>query len=353
MAFDRPTLSELVARAIADIETRLPGADARARRSNLAVLARTQAGAAHGLYGYLDWLSRQVMVDTAEAEHLARHAAIWGIDRAPATYATGLVTLTGTTGAVVPGGTVLRRSDGAEYTTDADATLVGGTAAATVSAVTPGAAGNADAGISLSLVTTIAGVQSAAAVDNAGIGGGADTESDASLRERLLARIQRPPQGGARRDYEAWAKEIAGVTRVWVVGAEQGLGTVTVRIATDDAATGPIPDAATVDAVAAHIDALRPVTADVYVVAPIAAALDLTIALSPDAASVRAAVEAEIADMLRRDAAPGATIRVSRIREAISIAAGETYHELALPDEDVTHAAGEMAVLGEITWVVP
>ena len=62
------------------------------------------------------------------------------------------------------------------------------------------------------------------------------------------------------------------------------------------------------------------------------------------------AVEAELRDLLARDAEPGGTILISRIREAVSIAAGETDNVVSTPTANVTHAAGELAVLGVITW---
>jgi uncharacterized phage protein gp47/JayE len=113
-----------------------------------------------------------------------------------------------------------------------------------------------------------------------------------------------------------------------------------------------IPDAGEVAAVQAHIDALRPVTADAYVVAPSAVSLNLTISgLSPATTVVRDAIAAELADLLRREAVPGGTILLSHLREAISIAAGEYNHTLVSPVADVTHTTGQIAVLGTITWV--
>ena len=63
-----------------------------------------------------------------------------------------------------------------------------------------------------------------------------------------------------------------------------------------------------------------------------------------------AAIEAEIIDLLRREAVPGGTVLLSHLREAISIAAGEADHALTIPAANVTHATGELAVLGTITW---
>ncbi len=350
MPFQRPDLATLIERAQADIESRLPGADARLRRSLLGVLARMHAGTVHGLYGYLDWVSKQLMIDTADAEHLERHASIWGVSRKAAMPATGTVTFTGTDGAVIPQGTALQRADGIKYATDAEATISAGSASAGVTASQPGESSNAAGGTGLTLVSPVSGVNSAATVNSAGLTGGADTETDASLRQRLLARIQNPPHGGAQADYVAWALEVSGVTRAWVYPAELGLGTITLRFMMDDAYADGIPQAADVQAVQDYIDAVRPVTADLTVVAPVAVPLDLTIALTPNTSAVQAAVKAELADLLTREAEPGGTILLSHIREAISIAAGETDHDLTSPTADVTHNTGEIAVLGTITW---
>jgi uncharacterized phage protein gp47/JayE len=349
MPFARPALADLIARAAADIEAGLPGADARLRRSNLAVLARMHAGAVHGIYGYLDWLAQQLMVDTAETVFLDRYAGIWGVLRVPAAFATGSVTVTGTSGVVVPAGVQLQRSDGVAYTTTADATVTGGTVDVPVAALVAGLVGNADAGTRMTFTAPVSGVNSGGVVASGGLTQGADRETDEALRGRVLDRIQQPPMGGARSDYEAWALQVAGVTRAWVYPLENGPGTVVVRFVRDND-TSLIPDSAEVAAVQAYIDDLRPVTANVTVEAPTASPLNMTIQLTPNTAAVRAAVTAELTDVLQREAAPGGTILLSHLREAISVAAGEVNNVLTTPTADVTHAAGEMPVLGTITW---
>ncbi|MEW6612714.1 MAG: baseplate J/gp47 family protein [Pseudomonadota bacterium] len=349
MSFARPALKTLIDRAIADINARLPGADARLPMSNLNVLAHMHGAAIHGLYGFLEWLARQVMIDTAEVEFLERWAGIWGVTRTPAAPASGSVTFTGTSGTVVPAGTLLARSDGVQYQTTAEVTLAAGQATAGVVAVKGGAAGNLASG-TLSLVSPPAGVETSAQITAAGLTGGADTETDTALRARLLARIQQPPHGGAKADYIAWAQEVAGVTAAWCYPGELGPGTVTVRfIRGNDASI--IPDAAEVAAVQAYLDERRPVTAAVTVVAPVAVPLNFSIQLTPNTSAVQAAVEAELRDLLLREAEPGATILLSHIREAISLAAGETNHVLVAPAADVTHTTGQMAVFGSITWL--
>jgi len=166
-----------------------------------------------------------------------------------------------------------------------------------------------------------------------------------------LTRWRKTPQGGAAQDYVAWALEVEGVTRAWCYPEELGAGTVTVRFVRDDDAS-PIPDAGEVATVAAHIAALRPVTAQVTVVAPVAATLNFTIqAPSPDTAAVRAAIEASLRALLRREAEPGETLLISHIREAISTATDEYDHVLVSPAANVVYTTGQMAVFGAITWL--
>lgn len=354
MPFARPTLKTLIDRAIAEINARLPDADARLPFSNLNVLSYVMGAVAHGLYGFLDWIAKQVFPDTAEAEYLQRWATIWGVTRKSAAPATGSVTLTGATGVVVPTGTLLQRADGQQYQTTADATLVGGTVNATVVAVTAGKASSCDAGVSLSLVSPVVGVNAAGTVAAGGLTGGSDEEADADLRDRLLSRIQQPPHGGSSNDYVTWALENSGVTRAWVYPGELGNGTVTVRFVRDNDGTAAtiIPDATEVAAVQAYIDARRPVTAQVTAVAPVSVPLNFQIqGLTPNTAAVQAAVQAELQDLLIREATPGGTILLSHIRAAISAAVGETDYVLVSPAANVTNTTGNMSTMGAITWL--
>lgn len=346
--FSRPTLNDLITRAINDILSRLPGSDAALRRSNLNVLSRVHAAATHGLYGFIQWLSQQLIYDKAEAEYLERWSSIWGINRIAATFATGNVTFTGTNGTLIPALTEIRRSDGALFTTNADATIASGTIIAAVTAVVAGALGNTTTGTALTLSSPIAGIN--ASVTASTLSGGADSETDAALRTRFITRIQQPPHGGASYDYEAWAKEVAGVTRAWVYPQENGVGTVTVRFVRDGDA-GLIPDAGEVAAVQAYIDARRPVTAQVTVGAPVAVPLNFTIQLTPNTQVVKDAVTAELTDLINREAIPGGTLYLSHIRAAISAAAGENNYIMTVPSADVVNTLGNITTMGTITWV--
>lgn len=350
MSFNRPALSDIIERDRADIESRLPGADSRLRHSLLDVLMRGHAGTAAGLYGYLDYLARQILPDTADGEHLARHAANWGIDRKAAVAASGAVAVAGTNGVTIPEATLLSRIDGALYRTIGVITITGGAVEVPVEAVDGGPEGDAADGTALTLTSPIAGVQSVASVTAAGLATGAVEEDDASLLARLLQRIQNPPQGGSVPDYIRWALEVDGVTRVWVYPEWLGLGTVGVTFVMD-AREMIIPLEDDLVLVGDHISGLRPVTASVTVFAPIARPVDLTIQLTPATDAVKAAVTAELEDMFARDGEPGGTIYLSRLYEAISVAAGESHHQLIEPLENVPSEASDLPVLGAISWV--
>ncbi len=350
MPFARPTLAELVERIQQDFLSRLALTAPILRRALVYVFSRVLSGAAHMLHGHLEYLSRQVFPDRAEDEFLLRQAALFGLSRKAAQFASGDVVFTGIDGALVPVATKLLRADGAEYQTGADATIALGTASALVVASLAGEDQNCDVGTALSFESPIAGVTATATAAAGGIVNGSDEEDLEDLRTRLLERLRSPPHGGSAADYIAWAKEVPGVTRCWVFPLELGAGTVVVRFARDDDAS-LIPDAGEVAAVQAHIDAARPVTAALTVQAPVAVPLNYTIHLQPDTSETRAAVTAELVDLLLRVAEPGGTVLLSQIRVAIGTAEGVTDFTVTLPAADVAHATGAMPVHGVVTWV--
>lgn len=349
MTFTRPPLLDLVNRTRDDVLSRLTTTD-QLRRSDAEVYSRALAGGAHGLYGYLDWLSRQVIYDTAESEYLERWAAIWGITRRAAAAATGIGTFTGSNGAVIPSGSSMTAWDGVAYQTTAAATIASGTATAPIAASSPGSAGNRAAGQTLSLASAIAGVS--ATVTASALEGGADVESDDDLRYRFLLRIRQPPHGGSRGDYLQWALEVAGVAQAWVYPLESGAGTVTVRIMTvaqgDTNPTAP----ADIAAVAAHIDTVRPVTAQVTVAGVTPQAQDMTISgLLPSTDANKLAIEAALKDLLRSESEPGSIVYYSHLVEAISTVTGVIDFTLTVPAGNLPAVPGGVYRLGTVTWL--
>ncbi|WP_066544255.1 baseplate J/gp47 family protein [Sphingomonas sp. CCH21-G11] len=84
--------------------------------------------------------------------------------------------------------------------------------------------------------------------------------------------------------------------------------------------------------------------------APTPLPVTLLIGLTPDEPEVRAAIVAELADLFFREAQPGGTLYLSRIREAISQAAGEFDHVLYSPAANIVADPGFFPMLDEVLW---
>ncbi len=100
-----------------------------------------------------------------------------------------------------------------------------------------------------------------------------------------------------------------------------------------------------------YIEPLRPVTAELYVLAPVEVPVPYSIHPVPDTSAVRAAIQANLIDLHEREAGLGDTLLISHIRGAISGAAGETDHSLTIPDADAPASTNELLTFGGITWL--
>lgn len=379
MTFARPTLDDLRKQTQADLQSALPGADALLRYSNLAILANILAGLATGHYGYLDYIARQATPFTAIGEMLEGWAGLKGVTRKPATAATGTVAFIGTPGATIPAATSVLRGDGFAYVTTAEASVgAGGTVAAPIAAVAAGTTGNAGAGAAFALASGVVGV--AASGSAAGpVTGGAEVESDDSLRSRMLLAYASPPQGGSASDYRQWALAVPGVTRAWIAPGGMGPSTVVLYFMMDDAqashggypqgtngvAAAELRDiAATGDqlTVANAIFTRQPVTPIIYAVAPQPNQIGFTIAgLAGASATLKAAIASAITGALLASAVPGGVTNMSAIEAAIAAVngtAGFVITNVAASAGVVTPGAagnivsnaGCLPALGGITW---
>lgn len=348
MPFSRPSLDDLVDQALSDIDADVEGADGRQPASNLNVMGIVTAGQADGLHGHLQLLREDIDWSNPDSELVERRAAMVGIFPNPASQAYRVVKFLGASGTAIAKDVRLARADGTEYVTDEAAVIAGGQALVRVVAVEPGAAGNVAAGVKLTLVNAVPGLQSVAEVQATGQVAGSDAETRQQLHARFMEYWPSTEEGAG--PYVKLAKQVAGVTRAWEYEHEMGLGTVTVRFVMDGKADTIIPTEAEIALVDAHVQANRPPGGGgVYVVAPIPDPVALTLAISPDTTELRAAVEAEIADYHRREAEPGDPTIPSRISEVISSVPGEFKHRLSLTS-DVNRPFNKIAVPGPITW---
>lgn len=351
MAFQLDSLEQTRQLISRDIEVGL-GVGAASRRSAAGVIGYALAGAVHGLHAHIQYRERNFLPDErADAEGVERWARIFGLWYLDATQAEGMALCTGAAGGELQAGTRMQSANGQIYESLADVRLTASTALVPIIALIPGAGANLQPGARLTLLKPINGVSASLIVESNGITGGADQEGLDGLRARVLGRFQEPPKGGTLGDYATWALEAhPAVTRAWVTEHEQGVGSVIVRIVCDNTSS-PIPDAGVLDTVEGYIAQRRPAgRRSVYVLPPVPNEVHYQIRLTPNTEAVRAAVEAELRDLHRREARPGGTLPVSRIREAISIAPGEIDHELLYPTVDLEHGTGQMPVFGSITW---
>jgi uncharacterized phage protein gp47/JayE len=357
MPWQTPSLRQVREMVRDDITSALSGA-VLVGNSVLRVMSDANAGLAHLTLRYIDWLSRQLLPDTAETEWLDRHGNIWltnadhSTGRKVATVATGSINITGTPGTIVPIATQLTSGVGINYETTEQVMIgSGATVPVDIRAIDPGADGNLDPGDIISVTTGISGLDGTATVVL--LTGGTDTESDEDLRIRVLNRIRQPPMGGDANDYVQWTLAVAGVTRAWCAPLEMGIGTVTVRFMCDDlrATQGGFPTEADIAAVEAYLDSVRPVAVkDFFVEAPIPFDINFTLTdLEQDDAGIRAEIEASVRDMLMERAIPGQTIYRSWVDEAISSVHNVDHYDLDFED-GVMPSAGHLAILGVVTY---
>ena len=210
--------------------------------------------------------------------------------------------------------------------------------------------GNADAGLALTAVQPVQGISNPFTVLAPGLSGGVARESLESLRSRVIRSYRIIPHGGSADDYETWAMECPGITRAWCRRNYLGPGTVGLFVMRDDDLQ-PIPNAEQLAQVQAYIEPLRPVTAEVHVLAPVMQPVIYKVRLTPDTSAVRAAVEDQLRDLHSREAGLGQTLLLSHIREAISSATGEHDHRLQAPQADVPASNNQLLVFGGCEWL--
>lgn len=361
MAFQIPTLQELVDRVALAFELNLKGSDAKLFPNNVADSSKVIAGAVWEPFGFLDWIWRQWFVHLCAGDMLDRHGRELGMPRLDATFASGGIALTGTPGTLIAAGLEFKRSDGLRYVTSSGGTIsAGGSLSVQASASVAGKTGNALPGVTLTLTSAFPGLNSAASVSSSGIGGGGDTEDHESYRSRLLYRKRHVPHGGAVHDYVMWGREVnSGITHVFVdpVSADNDRTSVGVWFLMADTYADGIPLASDAAIVRAYIDSKRPAGARVDVGIATAVPVDITITgLSPNNITVRDAALAELQTLFKRGmrvstlSEPQSVYR-SKIWEAVSVAAGEDHHVITVPSSDLALTEGQIATLGSVTFV--
>lgn len=381
MPFKRKTLSELREENRQFMQAELKNVGALLRFGNLKVLADMDAGMAHLHYAYLDYIALQTNPFTATDEWLAGWMALKQTYRKAATASqSSSVEATGTSGARLPAGTVLNRSDGYQYVTDSELIIgAGKKGTTTITAILPdltddstggGSNSNADAGTILTLDANVSGVDnSLTLVDPAT--GGADIEGVEDFRQRGLLAYQNPPQGGSDADYKKWALAVSGVTRAWIKRRGMGVGSVVIYIMCDGNDTtnngfptgtdgvssledwGVIKATGDQGRVADYIYPLQADTAIIYVCSPIKKIVDLTISGIPDASSETIQAITDAINLLFFDNGNpdgSGKIYLSDVNGVLSQVEGSTGYVLESPTQNIVLDTGELPLLGEVNF---
>lgn len=211
----------------------------------------------------------------------------------------------------------------------------------------------------LTLQSPIAGVDNIAGVDSVGLIDGLDQETDESLQSRLLDRLRNPVAHFNVSDITSKAKEVVGVTRVFVQEVTPALGQVTIYFMRDND-DDPIPSASEITEVKDKILTIKPAntaSADVIVLAPTPVATAFTFsAISPDTTTMRTAIEADLNQFFSEETVIETNVTETAyqtaIQNTVDTANGDSLisFTLSTPSGDITITTGEIATLGTVTF---
>ena len=225
MAFKIPTLAEQIAINLANLEARLNQTSPLNEKAFLRVLSVEEGIAFTSLHKFAAFKVKQVLAISATGDGLDTLGAEFGVIRKAAEATVLTATLPGTNTTVIPQ-TIdfIGDANGVRYFLDSAATIgtpTSGVAELTMTAETLGTVGNLQAGDTLSIGTQVAGAEASATVaiitgqTVAILNTGAEEETDAAYRTRILDRIRATFGGGNAADYREWAQGVAGVTRAY------------------------------------------------------------------------------------------------------------------------------------------
>lgn len=300
MALSTPTLNEIAADIISDIETEYSQTIPLLQKAVFRVWAFISAAVFIILYKYGSDAFKQRFVQTANSTFLAILGEQVGVTRTPAQKWTGTVTATVTqTGGVIQAGTqLINNLTGAVYfVTISEAIDSTPTETLSVSSFNGGDIANLNVSDTLDFVNPQPGVNQTVVVASV-TQEGADQEPLEQYRQRVLDRYQKQPQGGALADYELWAEETVNVINAYPY-ADTTPGGVDVYIEVDNQTDG-IPTAPQLAAALANINYdpvtgkanRRPVTAEVDTLAITRTTFTCEVnTLNPDTPDIRSQID--------------------------------------------------------------
>ncbi len=306
MALSTPTISEITANIVADIEAEYGQTIPILAKAVFRVWAFIQAGVFIILYKFGTEQFKQRFVQTANETFLALLGDQVGVVRTPAQIwaGTGSVPVT-TTGGVIQAGTQLvNNATGIVYiVTPSKAIILSPTETMTLQSTVGGDISNLVVNDEITFVSPQPGIGDTVTITIVSQEG-ADIEPIEQYRQRVLDRYQKQPQGGALADYELWAEEAVNVINAYPYAGTTP-GTVEVFIEVDNQTDG-IPTAPQLAAALASINfdpvtgraTRRPVTAEVTTEAIVRTTFVVEVqTLNPDTPDIREAIDDAVEDL--------------------------------------------------------
>ena len=219
---------------------------------------------------------------------------------------------------------------------------------------------NLDSGATLTLATPVSGVDTTVRVQFSGISGAVDTETDTELRARVLQSRSNPVANFNEAAIVKAALAVPGVTRVKVKRVTPEIGDVTILFVRDNDPITIIPSSTEVQAVFDAVFAIAPANtaeSSVIVQAPTPVTTNyIFTALSPDSATMRDAITANLAAFYADEVDFGVNISEDKYRAAIintvDPSTGDTLESFTLsnPTGDISVSTNGIGILGSITY---
>lgn len=219
-------------------------------------------------------------------------------------------------------------------------------------------ASNLDSSSPVTLSGSISGVDTDAFVYADGFAGGSDKEDIETFRNRFLERVRNPVANFNVASIETKAREVSGVTRVFVQEVTPAIGQVTIFFTRDNDAD-IIPDSAEALAVKTKILEIKPAnTSDDDVIVNPLTGVSTNFSFGgvvPNTATMKTALENSLEEFFKTIPVPETDVTADQYRTAIQntvdLETGERISTFVLvsPTSDISITTGELATLGTVS----
>ena len=251
-----PTYSELYESIKSDLRNKL-GITTIVGKLVLLAFAAVQAAKLKIFYHLAEKIQENIFVDTCDDETLLRYGLV-KLNRLPyiAVSAQYKVSVSGTTGAVIPAGTTFVSVDsstnpGQVFILETEYTMPSTSGEVILTAEIGGTESSLTLGDILQVTSPISNVDSFVTVTSEEVAP-VDNETMAEYRIKVINAYRTEPQGGAKVDYQLWAVDAAGVRRVYPYVVNNSPGDIEIYVESlyDDG----VPDAAMLSEVESVIE---------------------------------------------------------------------------------------------------